>query len=500
VRLFFSPFSSRKGADLLALPFWQEKGVALPAFAESLPQALYAQALELGDFCGKAQETLLLYGDQSGSKSEPRLMLFGLGERKSCRPETVRRAVGALVKGCRHRKLRHINLLVPTIPDDDAIEALVEGLFLSNFAFHELMTATEQSERDLPLDEVTLLDAPSFLEKRAESLRLLFNEVDLARNLVSRNADEVTPPHLAQLVRESISINPGKLSATLIEGAEVEKAKLGLLAAVGRGAVHGPILAILEYTGCPSSIEKTVIVGKGVTFDTGGLNLKPGAGMETMKCDMAGAAAALATVRAAAALRLPVNVTAVIPSAENAIGSASYKPGDVYHSHAGFSVEIADTDAEGRLILADAISYAQEHLKPTRIIDLATLTGGVVVALGEDIAGYFANDDALAEELMKSSKITHEQIWRLPLVEEYMAKLKSTLADIKNSGGRAASPILGAMFLKQFVKKGLPWAHLDIAGTAYYSEPKRYHPALATGFGVRLLVDYLARISSLENL
>jgi leucyl aminopeptidase len=213
--------------------------------------------------------------------------------------------------------------------------------------------------------------------------------------------------------------------------------------------------------------------------------------METMKCDMAGAAVALGIVQAAAELKLKVNLISVLAVAENAIGPASYKPGDVYGSHSGKTVEIGNTDAEGRLVLADAISYVQEHYQPHQMIDLATLTGGIVVALGEEATGLFANNDALAHQLEKAGERTHERIWRMPLYSEYKDYLKSTIADIKNSGPRKASAGTGAAFIQFFVKKTISWAHLDIAGTAFLSELKPYHPTAATGVGIRLLVDFL---------
>jgi leucyl aminopeptidase len=232
-------------------------------------------------------------------------------------------------------------------------------------------------------------------------------------------------------------------------------------------------------------------VGKGITFDTGGLNLKVGVGIETMKSDMAGAAAVLGVLKAASELKLKRNIIGVIATAENAIGPSSIKPGDVVRGHCGLSVEINDTDAEGRLVLADALSYLQKHYRPSRIIDLATLTGGVVIALGEEASGLFSNDDGLCHSLMAAGSRTFERVWRLPLYPEYKEALKSGIADMRNAGGRKASACKGAIFLQQFVERSIPWAHLDIAGTAFLSEPKGYHTTAATGVGVRLLIDFL---------
>lgn len=265
---------------------------------------------------------------------------------------------------------------------------------------------------------------------------------------------------------------------------------MGLLLAVNRGSDSDPAFIIIEYKGNPKSKEKTVLVGKGITYDTGGLNIKV-SNMETMKGDMGGAAAVMGTIVAAASLDLKVNVTAVIPTTENSISSRSYKPGDIYKSYSGKTVEIGNTDAEGRLILADALAYAVDHLKPTRLIDLATLTGAMIIALGTETIGLFSNNDALADGLIRSGSDTYERVWRLPLHEEYRDQLKSDFADIRNIGGRAAGSITAAIFLQEFVGK-TPWAHLDIAGTAYLEDgAKRYHPKYGTGSGVRLLIDFL---------
>lgn len=269
---------------------------------------------------------------------------------------------------------------------------------------------------------------------------------------------------------------------------------MGLLLAVGRGSDKEPLLTMLTYTGNPKSREHTILIGKGVTYDTGGLNVKPTGSMESMKCDMAGAATVLGVLATVAALGLKLNVTALVPATENAIGSKSFKPGDVYVSHNGKSIEIGNTDAEGRLILADALSYAVKHLKPTRMIDLATLTGAMDVALGSEATGLFSNDDKLAEQLHKAGESTFERVWRMPLFPEYRDQLRSDIADLKNIGTRSGGSITAAYFLKEFVDD-IPWAHLDIASTAYLNESKRYHPKFGTGIGVRLITELLESFS-----
>ena len=270
---------------------------------------------------------------------------------------------------------------------------------------------------------------------------------------------------------------------------------MGLFLAVNKGSSQDPYLITLSYSGNPKSKEHIVLVGKGITYDTGGLALKPAENMATMKCDMAGAATVLATVGAAAALGLKVNVTAIAPVTDNAIDAKSYKMGDVYFSMSGKTVEITNTDAEGRLVLADAITYAKTHFHPTLLIDVASLTGGIVVALGEDIAGLFSNDDPLAKDLLQSSETTGESLWRMPLNPDYKEMLKSDIADLLNSAGKTASSMTAALFLQEFAS-GTPWAHIDFAGSCYLSKPKNYNTSKATGFGVRLLIDFLEHRAS----
>jgi leucyl aminopeptidase len=285
------------------------------------------------------------------------------------------------------------------------------------------------------------------------------------------------------------------IKVSILDKKALEKEKMGLILAVGRAANTDPAVVILEYKGDPHSKEKTAVVGKGITYDTGGLNIKvAGSGMETMKCDMAGAAAVMGIIQAAAKLKLKVNLVGALALAENAIGPASYKPGDVFRGRTGKTVEITNTDAEGRLVLADTISYVEDHYQPNRLIDFATLTGGVVIALGEEASGLFSNDDTLAHALERAGERTHERVWRLPLYPEYKEYLKSPIADIKNSGPRKASSPSGATFIHQFVKS-ISWAHLDIAGTAYLSELKPCHPTAATGVGVRLFIDFLEHLT-----
>ena len=274
----------------------------------------------------------------------------------------------------------------------------------------------------------------------------------------------------------------------------IEQERMGLFLAVAQGSVWEPRFLIARWKGEPEHTEKTVLVGKGITFDTGGLNLKGTDFLKAMKGDMAGAAAVLGVMQAVRDLRLPINVEAVMPLCENSIGERSYKPEDVFTSRSGVKVEIANTDAEGRLILADALDYVKEKLAPSRIIDVATLTGSAEVALGNDISALFSNTDALAYQIAQASLHAGEPVWRMPLHQPYLKSLDSDVADCKNVGSRSGGAITAALFLQKFIND-IPWVHFDIAGTAFLKESRRYFPKGATGVPVRTLVEFLENCS-----
>jgi len=474
-------FKKREKADLLVLPFWKGKKEAEATGNFKEFEKTFLMPLKMEDFAGKEGEILFLY--DAKNSQEPRLALLGLGEKKECSHEILRRSYAALVRACSGKKLTRLNIYVPQEADGSVI---LEGILLANYHYLKLKGISLKEKPYFFIESISFIAAKEESLKKTEKL---IQSVNFARDLVNGNADHIHADALVKVAEDFTTAYP-KVKARILRRKELVKEKLGLLLAVGQGSTMEPALIILEYKGDPKSKKMTALIGKGLTYDTGGLNLKPTGGIETMKCDMAGAAAVLATLQAAAELGLKTNIIAVVAVAENAIGPDSYKPGDVYISHSGMTVEISNTDAEGRLVLADAISYIQQHYQPDCIIDLATLTGGIVVALGEELTGLFSNDDKLANSLIQAGLNTHERLWRLPLLPEYKDKLKSSIADIKNAGSRMASSATAALFLEQFVKK-TSWAHLDIAGTAYLSDPKGYHQTPATGVGVRLLIEFL---------
>jgi leucyl aminopeptidase len=378
--------------------------------------------------------------------------------------------------------------------EEDAVRPIAEGILLTNYLFSHFKGESLKENPCVLLDKATICNVGQRQEDLLAKLSTIASGVYLIRELVNGNADDVTPKMLAETAVSMEKHTPG-LKAVILDRKHLEKEKMGLLLAVNRGSALDPYLITLFYKGNPKSKEHIVLVGKGITYDTGGLALKSPDNMQTMKCDMAGAATVLAAVQTAAALNLKINVTAVAPVTENAIDAKSYKMGDVYRSMSGKTVEITNTDAEGRLILADALTYSVQHLNPSLIIDLATLTGGIVVALGEDIAGLFTNDDRLAQDLNTASQATGENLWRMPLNPDYKELLKSEIADMLNSAGKSSSSITAALFLQEFCES-VPWAHIDMAGSAFLSKPKFYHTARGTGYGLRLLIDFLERRSS----
>lgn len=482
----------RKASELLVLPFWKGKKQAESAAPIGNLENSVSAPIAAGDFKGKEGEVLFLYGNE---KTEKRIALVGLGESEKATTERFRRAYSHLARECHKRRIEEISLLVPkasALSEQFVVRGMVEGLMIPNYTFTKHKHDAIKDEHPSVLKKGVLIGADAAQLAVAKKSSAILEGVYLARDLINTNADDMTPRHLGEVVRGLAKTLPN-VKAKVFTKKEIEKEGFGLILAVNRGSSHDPGFMIVEYRGAPKSKDHTVVVGKGVTYDTGGLNLKPTGSMETMKADMSGAAAALGTIYAVASLGLKVNVTAVIPSVENAISAYSYKPGDVYQSYAGKTVEIGNTDAEGRLILADALAYATQHLKADRIIDFATLTGAIEVALGHEAAGLFSNNDALADSLIRAGSETHERVWRLPLYEEYRDQLKSEIADIKNIGGRPAGSSTAAMFLQEFVGK-TPWAHLDIAATSYAVDGRRYHPKGAFGTGVRLMVEFLENL------
>jgi len=436
------------------------------------------------DFSGKIDETAIRYQGQN-----PRIYC-GIGKSAAVTADIVRTAAALGIRKAAELKRDSVSLLEPRMKGltKSWSLALVEGALLGSYTFTKY-----KSEKTTALRSLEFVGR-SISAKEAADAATLCACVDYARDLTNENAGEVTPERLAKEA-QAIARASKSVTCTVLGENEIRRKGLGLLHAGGMGSPFPPRLIFIRYTGDPKSKKRTAIVGKGITFDSGGQNLKPTSSIETMRCDMSGAAVVLGVMKALAALRPKVNVIGVVAAAHNAIGSTAYFPGDTYKSYAGKTVEIISTDAEGRLALADAISYCIRHFPPTEIIDLATLTGAIITALGDTIAGLFSNNDALAEKLFESGRKTNERLWRLPVCQEHREAIKSDIADLRNVSklkkGHASS-ITAAAFLEAFAGN-LPWAHLDIAGTAFNEGESRGEVTkFGTGFGVRLLMDYFS--------
>jgi leucyl aminopeptidase len=443
-----------------------------------------ARVVSDGDFSGKPGETALLYGQQGPA---PRLLLIGLGERDLVTTEKLRRAAATVVRRARTLKLREAALSLPTLPDTgtkEAARAASEGAKLGLYRFVEHKTSADDHE----LESFWLVADDDALDEASEGAEIGQKVAEgsaLARDLANEPSNVATPDYLAGRARGIAE--KYDMRCEVLDRAGIEAEGLTGLATVGRSASNEPRFIVLEHRKGGEEAP-IILVGKAVTFDSGGISIKPSAGMEDMKFDMSGGAAVLGAMEAVGALALPLNVVALVPATENLPGGDAFKPGDVLEMHSGKSVEIVTTDAEGRLILADALSYARRY-EPFAVVDCATLTGACVVALGSHASGLMGNDEGLISEVQAAGEASGERAWPLPLFEEYTEQIKGDTADIKNSGGRGGGALTAGAFLKEFAD--FPWAHLDIAGTAYGKKGNAYTTKGGTGVPARLLVEFL---------
>jgi leucyl aminopeptidase len=491
--------------DLLALPLAElpKSGARLPARAAALDRALggrIAAVLESGDFRGKAGTSLCLYPD-AGLRCR-RLLLVGLGEESKLDLEALRTAASTAVVQAASRRAERVALVAPPLRragPDDAARALAEGAVLGGYRFDAYQKGDD--ERPGEVKSVALLfERPGDLRAARAGARegaILAESQNLARDLSNEPANALPPAELAaraQRVAREVGLRCRVLGVP-----EMRRLGMGAILAVGQGSAHPPRLVVLEHLpgragAAPRKGKGAVcVVGKGITFDSGGLSIKPAQGMEEMKHDMSGAAAVIGALRACALLRIPLPVVGIVGAAENMPSGTAYRPGDIVTSMSGKTIEILNTDAEGRVVLADALHYARATYEPRAIIDLATLTGACVVALGKWAAGLFGSHEGLVEIVRRAGEATGEKVWPLPLWEEHKKAVRSEVAQLKNTAGRDAGPSTAAAFLAAFTGD-TPWAHLDIAGTSWTAKPAGHQPRGATGVGVRLVVETLRRL------
>ena len=438
-----------------------------------------------GEVTGKMFEFTLLH--HPAKLKAKRLMLLGGGKAKSFSAFDLRRLAGVAVRTLKSRGLRSFAMIAPeaALEVEEAVRAIVEGAFVGNFDSN-----TYQSDRkDQTIDALTVVARgdQAKLQQAMDEARILGESQNFTRDLVNEPSNHMTPTILAERARK-MAAEVG-LKCEVYGADKIKELKMGAFWSVAQGSDEPPALIVLRYepAGAP---EKPVLglVGKGVTFDTGGISIKPADGMEKMKYDMAGGATMIGVMRAIALLRPKVKIIAIICATENMPSGKAQKPGDVQIAMSGKSIEIINTDAEGRLVLADGLYYARQ-LGCTHLIDAATLTGAVVVALGYTNAGIFANDDAMYERFVRALAKAGEKMWRMPLDEEYKEQIRSNIADIVNSGGRYGGAITAAMFLKEFAED-TPWLHLDIAGTAWMEDQKPWIAKGPSGIAVRTLVEF----------
>jgi len=442
-----------------------------------------------GDFKGELFERKLFY-TQDALRAK-RVLLTGLGKRGEFDLEKWRGAASKAGQYIRDAGVKQFAVQIQkfdSFAEEELAESFVTGLLLGTYQYNELKTLEREKIKEI--GEVTILGGKAeelkSLNKGTETGRIVSEAVCMARDLVNGPSNKITPTLLSEKAQQ-IAKDYG-MEIQVLDVSEAEAMGMGAFAAVARGSQEPAKFIIMEYNK-GKEFDTVALVGKGITFDSGGISIKPSEGMDRMKDDMSGAAAVLAMMQAASKLRIPLHLVGIMPATENLPSGKAYKPGDVLKTLSGQTVEVISTDAEGRLILSDALTYSLRY-QPKAIIDLATLTGACVIALGDYVIGLFGNDEPLLKRIQDSSEKTGEKVWNLPLWDEYFEYMKSDVADFKNVGTRAAGAIIGGIFLSKFVEK-IPWVHLDIAGPAFIEKDRPYVPKGGTGVGVRLVVQLL---------
>lgn len=437
------------------------------------------------EFDGKKLSTLLLRCEGD------RQMYVGLGDKPKVTKNILRQAAGTGVKAFLKIGAEQISIDARSFPEH--IQAMVEGALRSAYKFETYLEPSAQRKNSLK--QLHLLVASRDLKAAREEARVgevLAQAENYVREIGNQPGNVVTPEALAEHAQQLARTR--KLICKIRTKKELRKEGFNAILAVGGGSAHPPRFIVLEYRGGPKNEKPIVLVGKAVTFDSGGISLKPGDRMDEMKFDKMGGTTVLGILRAAADLKIKHNVVGIIVAVENLPGPEAYRPGDVIKTYNGKTIEVLNTDAEGRIILADAMAYACKHYQPRHLIDFATLTGAVVVALGSHKAGLFVTDDKLRDQLVAAGELTGQHVWPMPLGEEYREQIKSDIATVKNLGGKEGGPSTGASFIQTWVGEGISWAHIDIAGTAWSNKELSYQEKGVTAFGLRLIVEGLFRI------
>ncbi len=485
---------TKEATEVLVLAGYEGERL-LPKAHQAVDKALGGQLRELrtsGEFSGKKHQSVLIH--TRGVLPAKRILLMGLGEKKAVTLDRVRQAMGEASRRVRQTGARTFSVSVLGMdavraPVSDVAQAMVEGAILGGYRFMHYRSEREEPARIIRTMTLLATQANQVSGMRTGVRRgtASAGATSFARDLCNHPSNVMTPSRVAQEARTIAK--DCKLKLTVLGRKEQERLGMGGMTGVSRGSRETPQFIVLEYAGGKTQDRPLALVGKTITFDSGGISLKPSENMEQMKADMTGGAEVLGAVRAAAQLRLPINVVGILPAAENMPGGQAMRPGDVLRMLNGTTVEVQNTDAEGRLILADGLVYAA-RFRPACIIDIATLTGACIVALGQFAIGMLGNDDRLKAAFKTAGEQAGERVWEMPLWEEYAEQLKSDVADMRNIGGRGGGMITAGMFLSKFVGD-CPWVHLDIASTDWSPSERSYLGKGPTAIGARLLVQFL---------
>jgi leucyl aminopeptidase len=467
----------------------KDKPSAKLANSEAVFTRVAEEVIAAGELSGKLLETIMFYRP-SGAKAK-RVLIVGGGSAEKFTPNELRKVAGAAVRYLKPKGIRSLAVVLPENADftaENAVRAVVIGALVGDFD-----PDTYKSDRkDQSIQSITIVATENpdkaHLEAALHEGRMIGESQNFTRELVNEPGNRMTPTMMAERARTMAS--EVGLGCEIFGPEDIQRMKMGAFWSVAQGSEEPPALIVLKYEPNDAPAQPHLgLVGKGITFDTGGISIKPADGMEKMKYDMAGGATMIGVMRAIALLKPKVRVTMIVCASENMPSGKAQKPGDVQMAMSGKSIEIINTDAEGRLVLADGLCYARQ-LGCTHLVDAATLTGACVVALGMVNAGIFVNDDAMYERFKKALRQGGEKMWRLPLDDEYREQIRSNIADIMNTGGRYAGAVTAAMFLKEFVEDK-PWIHLDIAGTAWIEENKPFIAKGPSGIAVRSLIEFV---------
>jgi leucyl aminopeptidase len=481
---------TKSQAIILALFEDRKKLAGVAQQIDKQTDGLISELIDNHDFEAKPSQISVIY--TRGLLPAKRIALVGLGKQSEFNLEKLRIAFAKVMQHLRNLNIKEaatsVDLnLIPNVKDKVA-QAVVEGALLGLYQYTPFKTVDREDLKNMEQLNIIAEEKDfSLIEATIKKVQVITQAVYFTRDLVSAPGNEMTPTILAKKA-QGIATRK-KVSCKVLDKVKMKELGMNSLLGVASGSNEEPKFIILEYTGGKKNAAPIALVGKGLTFDSGGICIKPAEKMDEMKSDMSGGAAVMGAIMASAELQLPLNIVGLIPATENMPSGTAYKPGDILKSYSGKTIEVINTDAEGRLILADALAYASKY-KPAAIIDVATLTGSCIIALGDDVIGMLGTDDKLKSEINKAAQATGELVWELPLWESYHEHIKSDIADYKNSGGRAAGTITAAAFLSKFVGD-FAWVHLDIAGPAWTDKDKTYIPKGASGITVRLLVEFL---------